>query len=400
MCGLHGFINGEKREVNADDYVRDGFVAGSLRGTDSCGIASISTKDGLYGWQKLPLPGMYLQGDKLGRALIDDARAANVITICHTRAATVGKIGYATAHPFLVEKGNRSLIGAHNGTLTGWSTKEGAKNFSVDSEWALNHIFNEKFDAFEDFDGAYCFTWWDSDEPGVLNIARNDQRPLYVAITEGNNLAYASEAGMLAWLCERNKIKIVGAIKALSAGFWYKFDVADVTKFTKMELPEKKVVQYNYSHRTDYSVRLNVIDAVKAVIAKAKGEMNEAAPDLEPPATVDLTNKNAVTKQEVEDAVTLQMQGVTGTFIPDLLDVHSEVLYGTFVFPGEEGEISAIMRNAGMVEWSSDSELNVTILGVMDDGRDITAVVGKPRVSLLALSAQQKARKSTASSVH
>src|SRR6478736_1702769 len=134
MCGIHGFVTGKKRNNNADDYVKQGFVAGSLRGMDSSGMASIKPKDKSVSWQKLPIMGPFFIGDKFAQGLMREASTPNTITICHTRAATAGGVGISEAHPFQVEgavddKGNfRELIGVHNGTLTFWQSKKNAKD--------------------------------------------------------------------------------------------------------------------------------------------------------------------------------------------------------------------------------------------------------------------------------
>lgn len=244
MCGIHLFINGKNRSNKADDFIAQGFVTNMLRGTDSSGIVGIDAEKGDLTLQKLPISGMYFPQDKLAQSLIKRAGYKNHLTICHTRAATLGAISQPNAHPFVAsdyEEGTgactRELVGVHNGTLVNWKSKKDANLYDVDSEWAMNHILDNGIDAFKDFDGAFCMAWWDSDDWLTLNIARNDQRPLFIAFVEGGGMAGASEAGMLAWLLERNQMKLDGPIRELEAGQLYKFEVTDPKAFTKQALP-------------------------------------------------------------------------------------------------------------------------------------------------------------------
>lgn len=181
MCGIAGFMTGTKRYSKADDFISDSFVAGSLHGMDSCGVVSIEMKKDLYSWQKLPVCGSYFITDRAARNVIRDANLPNTLTLAHTRAATQGSVSINNAHPFIVEGQDgdnyREMVGVHNGSLTGWASKKGASKFDVDSEWALNKIFDLGDKAFEEIEGAYCFVWWDNANPDVLNISLNDRRP-------------------------------------------------------------------------------------------------------------------------------------------------------------------------------------------------------------------------------
>ena len=70
MCGIHGVISGPKGERNADDFLRDAFVANQLRGTDSAGLVVISHSSTTYDMCKLPVSGQYFAQSKAAMALI------------------------------------------------------------------------------------------------------------------------------------------------------------------------------------------------------------------------------------------------------------------------------------------------------------------------------------------
>lgn len=433
MCGIHGFMVGKTRELNADDFIKNAFVTGMLRGTHSSGIVGIDIGQEFAEIQKLPVPGMFFIEDKFAESLIRSSGAVHGITICHTRAATQGQVNMRNAHPFRVDDWDkttntwsRELIGVHNGTLTGWAGRPDAKGYNVDSEWAMNHIFKEGFDAFEDFNGAYCFVWWDSDSPKVLNIALNTERPMHVAFTKDGNMGFASEAGMVAWLFERNKIERDGDVRKLEPGTWYKFHADDIKNPAKISLPKSKTAtttntggnvlgyQNRYNNTNYTSSYESNVEAVDKVLAKVSGgsakreplltaeeaaalafggdemaELNKAfetinstvgAPVLTAPAEA---GKIRIVATAAEQLLGKQLAVIdtTGQFFPEAIDAIG-VLKGTFKSDiGSEWE--AIMRHADKVDWSELEPMDVKVMGCVDDGMNLTLVLSKPRISLL-----------------
>lgn len=368
MCGLAGCII-KNYERNADDFIRDSFVAGSLRGMDSSGIAQIDVNKRLYDVHKLPLNGSYFITDRVAGGMIGDANKAGMVTITHTRHATVGGINKNTAHPFECRLDDDGvLVGAHNGTLTNWKTKPGAKDYDVDSEWALNHILKEKYDAFEDFTGAYCFVWWDADTKDFLNIARNKERPMHVVMLESGGMAYASEAGMLYWLLERRDVKMKGPIMELEAGYWYKFPVDNPAEYTRVKLPDvaPAVVSHYTSYPSNYGK--NIVQKVKELFDKvsttpAAGGVSEVVP-----------KSPLVSLEEYETAVTMGYLGAVVEFSP-----WSEYA-GTFEGSAElEGaEITATVKGAESKSFSYNEIWKCRVIGVDDDGRDFGLILGPP----------------------
>lgn len=278
MCGQFGIMTGG-REVYADDFIKDAFTASMLRGIDSSGLAMIDPDTSRYLVHKLPVAGNFFAEDRIAGEMIRAAGAPRSLTMCHVRAATVGKVNMSNAHPFEIVTKERNVVGTHNGTLRGWQTKTGASTYTVDSEWALSRIARERTDAFEEITGAFAFAWWESDDPEVLNLARNDERPLAVAFIENGGMAYASEPGMLFWLLERNRIKMEGPIIVLDTDTLYRFEVGHPKDFTKSMLPKPPVAvssyssttgTYNYGNNRHFSY--TVMDNVTSLLAQIGGE--------------------------------------------------------------------------------------------------------------------------------
>ena len=376
MCGLHGFI-AKERHTTADDFIKDCFVAGQLRGGDASGIASIHPKEGAMALQKLPVPGTFFITDKYAMQLVRAANIPGTISMCHTRAATTGGQGHSEAHPFHVVEGERELVGTHNGTLSDWRGKPLASKYAVDSEWALNHIFLHGAEGFKDINGAFTFVWWDSDSSETLNIALNDQRPLHVAFLKKGGMAYASEPGMLHWLLERNRVEVVGPIVALAAHYWYKFDINNPKEFTKEKLLRQPAAPVNYgtsyshgsSHRRSSST--DIISKVDALLLKIGG----ARPALT--ATVGTKSGLTVKLSEISRARQMSLYKEEGKFVPYWYDESTNEMYGMFDM-GNGMDFNAIIRNSGDIEFKMDAEWDVACIGIDDDGKTINAICTKP----------------------
>lgn len=384
MCGIHGFINGNtKAELNSDDYVRSGFITNMLRGTDSSGIGVVTPK-GDYDVAKLPLPGMHMSGHKHANQLISKARGLNTASMCHVRAATVGDVSYDNAHPFIVEDDDGNVVvGVHNGTLQNWRGKTDAKYWDVDSGWAMSRLQAEKADAFEEFMGAFAFVWWDSENPTVLNMARNKERPMYVAFTDDGNMVYASEAGMLHWLCERHRIKISGAVKDLEPDHLYQFHIATPTKFNKTKLPVYVPAATSYSsygssnYNTAYNTSRSTVQRMDAIFDSIKKEEESVQHPLsdEP----DTGKQGNASDAEMRDAHSMNMLGSTGIFEAMGADDETGNLYGSFTSDDYDGETHAVMRNVpDDIDWATGGTWKVRVEGVRDSGNDFLFIVSQP----------------------
>ena len=250
MCGIHGlvqlnnFVNGP-----ACSFIRDGFVAGSLRGMDSSGIFQLDKKFKAYTHKKA-IAGPDFIYTKMADRFIKDSDMSR-LTVCHVRHATSGKVQEDNAHPFIADcpDGKHWVVGVHNGTLdAGWKQKEGAKDYTVDSEWAISHIATKGYDAFKDFKGAFCFVWWDGRNKDKFYICRNDQRPMHFRLTKNKKQMYfGSEAGMLAWLTERNAVGADSDIYIVEKDKIYEFDLSKETvEWMKTDMPKFQAAYTTY----------------------------------------------------------------------------------------------------------------------------------------------------------
>jgi hypothetical protein len=236
MCGIHLVLHSSAkkndrgvlgRSSGYNEFMKDGFVTGMVRGTDSSGVFQVDCK-GKAWVSKMPLPGLYFATDSSASGILGDVDDCP-ITVGHVRAATSGKINADNAHPFSSKPrpDGSYIIGVHNGSLNYWKFDPEAKDYDVDSEWAINLIAKEGADAFGSIEGAYSFVWWDSRTPDHVFFARNDQRPmLLLRSLDGKSILAASEAGMLSWLADRASLNVETDVYSTEPGRMYRIDTS------------------------------------------------------------------------------------------------------------------------------------------------------------------------------
>lgn len=242
MCGISFVLSEDTYATGTDKFFKDSLIANQVRGLHSTGIFQI-TKANTITTAKRALNASAFVETVDAKALID-ATPRSRATVGHVRHATQGVISDRNAHPFMVTRSDKTrVVGVHNGTLKGWKDKEGGKDQDVDSAWAFVKFAEEgPFDAFEYFNGAFAFVWYDERFPDTLFVARNDDRPLHFLITKDNKtILGASELGMLGWLAERHGIELSkkhgGAMFYVSPGYVYRFSLKNIGEFTREKFP-------------------------------------------------------------------------------------------------------------------------------------------------------------------
>lgn len=355
-------------------FLRDGFTANMVRGKDSAGIAAIDLDQLDYMVHKLPLPGMYFAEDAVAEDLMKDACAKNSLAMTHVRAATQGSINLRNAHPFEIVREEFSMVGVHNGTLSQWRYKTDGNKYEVDSEWALNRIADKGLDAFKEFSGSYAFVWWRGDNPDTLYMARNKERPMAVAFLKNGGMAYGSEAGMLYWLLERNKIE-VKQIMLLEEGKLYEFDVAKPENYTTTDLPAGPAAWTttpgSYSTTRTYTTTVERVDTLikEAIQNTAANEERDFPMAFE---------------QEVKLAKEYGWHDIEADFSPMYVDNNGDTV-GIAEVLGTE--MDAVVRGNYKGQFSMETVWRCWVLGLQDAANNLTLVLDKPRkeISLMDL---------------
>lgn len=208
MCGIVGFINKRYTGAGGEGVVlRDLLTAGTVRGHDGTGVftAEYNALDKPT-YMKTTLKGAELLADRSDWS--DFGKDARFV-VGHNRAATSGKLDESCTHPFVFEH----VVGVHNGTVHGWRSIFPKTAANMDSE-----AIYEAMDAVEPDaksitkvlaslkSEAYALVWYDV-RTKQLHFARNSQRPLCFAQSDGN-VWFASERLMLAWILDRNKVTV------------------------------------------------------------------------------------------------------------------------------------------------------------------------------------------------
>lgn len=207
MCGLFGVAVDRKSGLlkKHTDFIEQAMYVDALRGWDSTGLAILDESMGSK-VHKRALPAADFMMSRVGLRAMKDANSTKTrVVIGHNRAATVGDVRDEYSHPFKYDH----ITGAHNGTLR---SRRGLVNTNspVDS-MDLIHAFSrtEPEDytrLLREVDGAYALTIANSKD-GLLYFVRNTARPLNI-MWDDSDMYWGSEAGMLWWLLERNKVNI------------------------------------------------------------------------------------------------------------------------------------------------------------------------------------------------
>lgn len=256
MCGIIGVASteGSKNRIDRINFMKIGLDIDSWRGWESTGMALIpeASKEAPIVYKRALNGRDFIQLRKVEKYL-DDMDKYSVV-IGHNRAATVGRgnIIDHNAHPF--QYGNITLV--HNGHIRNTHELPGAQSGSqclVDSAHvAYSMDANGELETLSLVDGGFVFVWWNS-ETNTLNIARNTERPLYMAFAAKENTFYwASELTELLHLLKEVDIDEDVGILFPKAWIWYQFNIKNLREYTKT--PFAKRQGRHHSQKTIYPV--------------------------------------------------------------------------------------------------------------------------------------------------
>ena len=213
-------------------------VMDSLRGKDSCGVATIT--NGRIATFKRAMPACDFIQMKPYDNLFNPTQTEMVMM--HNRAATKGAVDTDNAHPFTV--GDITLM--HNGTLRGQWRLPDNTSYLNDSHNIAHAVNKEGIEeTWGKLDGPAVLIWWDEKDKS-LNVIRNAERPLWYTVNKDGQVYAASEYYMLAAGLDRNSIDL-GEIKEVPVNQRFKFKVEDnkVKTYVK-KLEALEVSYYDY----------------------------------------------------------------------------------------------------------------------------------------------------------
>ena len=200
MCGLVGIAGdlGFRHEM----FMKRLLLLDYFRGTDSTGLAAIRTAGDTVLAKAAVNPITFFDMKSFEKALNGYQSTA---FIGHNRAATLGKVNDANAHPYQ----HGDITGAHNGTLDkrSWERLEMESGATTDTDSAaifacINEIgIDDTIKLMETgktaSTGAWALVWYDK-VSNRLNFIKNEHRPLWFAFNKTRDeLYWASEWPML-----------------------------------------------------------------------------------------------------------------------------------------------------------------------------------------------------------
>lgn len=250
MCGLVGLAGDTGMKMR--DVFADLLFVDTLRGEHSTGAALIDRDTNEVFMEKAAVPGPEFVGTKEFSALMKKYTVK--VMIGHNRYATIGAKTADNAHPFVFP----DTVGAHNGTIDSQAVKQldNHDDFGTDSEAVYNSIdLIGLKETVGKLTGAWALTFFNKKD-NTMNLIRNSKRPLWYAYSaDRETLLWASEAEMLAWVCERNNIALEkGKIYECEPDTHYKWTLPE--KFgTKLPKPVcAKIEGYKWTYKAPANV--------------------------------------------------------------------------------------------------------------------------------------------------
>ena len=205
MCGIVMMMSADKNKGIGDrtKAFTQGVIIDTMRGHHSTGLAYMDWKGNAEMFKK-PLPGYdFVNLPKFGEVMKDADDYP--FMIAHNRYATQGAVNTQNAHPF--QHGN--ITGVHNGSLWSYEYLAPDQTFATDSEYVIHALANDDTGrVLADLDGSFALVWHDASD-NTMHIARNSERPFWIAHIEGTETVLGvSEEHMLDLICYRNDLKM------------------------------------------------------------------------------------------------------------------------------------------------------------------------------------------------
>jgi hypothetical protein len=243
MCGIVGFIgtDAERNTAMKMKFLRQALITGVLRGEDSTGVFfSDENPKHTAGYLKQAIDGPAFVWGKDFLDYLENMKSSPYV-IGHNRAATVGNVTTANAHPFQ----ERSITLVHNGTLDRFpkpKDRDLPKRITVDSNaiaYALSYAEpDEAVSVLDGLWGAYALVWHDARD-GTVNFARNYHRPLHFGwSTHADAWFFTSEEMHLRWLATRCRLGLK-EVAQLDAHHLVKFTIGE-KKPHVAKIPQRK----------------------------------------------------------------------------------------------------------------------------------------------------------------
>lgn len=209
MCGLVGAFRAENAPFNQKvrEFMEKGIYVSAMRGMEGTGVGLVG-KDWDVGHVKSHVDAAsFVQTDQFEWAKREmwDSR----VILGHTRHSTIANsIAAKNSHPFQWRSTKNEVLLTHNGHVSNASLLSGKGfNHAVDSAHVAYALLNDKdTKILEQLMGFYVCVWFDKGER-ALKMARNNTRDLYYVYNKAKTqIYYASEAEILAFVCERQGI--------------------------------------------------------------------------------------------------------------------------------------------------------------------------------------------------
>lgn len=218
MCGLVG-VSGTINKKELEAFLNM-LRVDTIRGEHSTGVGYVKRNKEM-GYYKSVEPGWTFVDDPRLAKRIDDF--GNTVLIGHNRWATRGKVISANAHPFM----HGDILGAHNGTISNPDALSEGKTFQVDSQALIYDIDAEGLSqTLKKVYGAWALTYYNK-ENGTINFIRNEQRPLWMAMSEdGKTIWWASEPWMFEAGPLRSGIKLA-EMSEIPVNTWIRWEVPE-----------------------------------------------------------------------------------------------------------------------------------------------------------------------------